>query len=106
MNLIYFGKQIDTDRVAFCIENPYCILNKARKRRGLILDDKIVEKLKNSFEETAEALKEMCDAMKSYKNIQIHERVNPFHQEFQQESEKEQLLRQLLFLLIMTISFS
>ena len=102
----YFGKQIDTDRVAFCIENPYCILNKARKRRGLIPDDKMVEKLKNSFEETAEALKEMCDGMKGYKNIQIHERVNPFHQEFRQESKKEQLLRQLLFSLIMTISFS
>ena len=103
LNNTYFGKQIDTDRVAFCIENPYCILDKARKRRGQISDDKIVEKLKKSFEETAEVLKEMCSAMKGYKNIQIHEHMNSFHQEFRQESKKEWPLCHLICLLIIII---
>ena len=100
----YFGKQIDTDRVVFCIENPYCILDKARKRRGQISDDKIVEKLKKSFEETAEVLKDMYNAMKGYEKIQIHEHVNSFRQEFRPENEKEWLLRRLISLFIMSIS--
>ena len=91
----YFGKKIDT---AFCIENPYCILDKARERRGQIPEDKIVQKLKKTFEETAEVLQDMCDAMKGYKEIQIHEHVSHSHYEFRQ-SFKEMIISCILMLL-------
>ena len=67
----YFGYQIDTDRT-FCIDNPYSLLAKARERRGQLSEDLIVQKLKKSFEETAEVMQEMCNAVKGFEEIHIN----------------------------------
>ena len=73
----YFGYQIDTDRT-FCIDNPYSLLAKARERRGQLSEDLIVQKLKKSFEETAEVMQKMCNAVKGFEKIHIDNNSNWF----------------------------
>ena len=88
----FFGSEIDGKRV-FCIENPYCKFDKAKRQSGNISDEKIKRSLKKGFCETGEVFKEMCDVMKDFQ--QVHTR------QFEVLYEKKQLVeREVIRLLL------
>ena len=62
----FFGKIIEN---YFCIENPYCWIEKARAKKGQLSLDKIAQSLKKSFDETADPLSDMFYAIKDFQRI-------------------------------------
>ena len=64
----FFGKEIENSRM-FCIENPYCRLDKAKKQTGKLPAEKIVRSLQKSFDETNEVLKEMSTTVKDFHQV-------------------------------------
>ena len=64
----FFGREIEDSRI-FCIENPYCRLEKAKKKAGKLPPGKIVRSLQKSFKETNEVLKEMSTTVKDFHQV-------------------------------------
>ena len=50
----YFGR--DLQNCSFCIENPYCLFEKANERKGLMSRELLTEALKDNFERAAKNL--------------------------------------------------
>ena len=71
----FFGREIEEERVFF-IENPCCHLEKAKEEKAkgkqemqLFTDDKIVQSLKTSFDETASMLTKMWTLIKGFGRV-------------------------------------
>ena len=72
----FFGREIEEERVFF-IENPCCRLEKAKEEKAkgkpkemrLFTDDRIVQSLKTSFDETASTLTGMCTLIKDFRRV-------------------------------------
>ena len=92
----FFGREIEEERVFF-IENPCCRLEKAKeeKTKGkskevrLFTDDKIVQSLKTSFDETASTLTGMCTLIKDFGRVHTHHFTELY--ETKQEIERKVL---------------
>lgn len=82
----YFGEEIEHQ---FTIENPYCRFEKAKLKKGKLPIDKIAKTLKKSFEETADTLREMCEAIKEIKPVHTHHFVTLY--ETKQKIERKVL---------------
>ena len=75
----FFGREIEEERVFF-IENPCCRLEKAKEEKAkgkpkemrLFTDDRIVQSLKTSFDETASTLTGMCTLIKDFRRVHTH----------------------------------
>ena len=65
----YFGKDIKN---YFCIENPYCKLEKAKEKQDEIPLDLIAESLLQSFVDTAKVLQKMYTKIKDFAPIYTH----------------------------------
>ena len=59
----YFGRKIDPEKI-FCIENPYCRLERAWQHQGQQSAD--IRRLERSFDETGEVLTNMWTTIKSF----------------------------------------
>ena len=62
----YLGKNIEN---YFCIENPYCRIEKANAKRDKLSIDKIARSLQKSFDETSQTLDLMSDTIKDFKKV-------------------------------------
>ena len=62
----YLGKNIEN---YFCIENPYCRIEKANEKRDKLSIDKIARSLQKSFDETSQTLDLMSDTIKDFKKV-------------------------------------
>ncbi len=67
----FFGRDIDQDRV-FLIENPYCLLEKAKMQRGRLSHERIAQSLERSFRETRDELSKMSTIVKDFKRVHTH----------------------------------
>ena len=63
-----FGREIENSRM-FCIENPYCRLEKAKKQQGKLPQEKMVRSWQKSLDETSEVLTEMSTTMKDFQRV-------------------------------------
>ena len=63
----YFGRELEH---SYCIENPYCLFEKANERKGLISRELLAKSLKDEFERTAKTLNELFATMKSFQLVQ------------------------------------
>ena len=79
----YFGKKIDQD---FYIENPYCRIEKAKQKVQQLSNDKIVESLQKSFEDTASCLKSLYFSIKDFEEVHTHHFIRLYKKK--QEIEK------------------
>ena len=64
----FFGREIEDSRI-FCIENPYCKLQKAKKQQGKLPQESMVRSLQKSLDETMEVLTEMSTTMKDFQRV-------------------------------------
>ena len=71
----FFGQTVVDDHT-FYIENPYCTLEKAKMKFGQLPKGVIAKGLKKSFEETAEVLDEMSEAIKDFKKVYTHDFIS------------------------------
>ena len=62
----YFGRELQH---SFCIENPYCLFEKANEKKGLISKELLAESLKDEFEKAAKALNKLFTTMKSFEMV-------------------------------------
>ena len=62
----YLGKNIEN---YFCIENPYCRIEKAKAKMDKLSIEKIARSLQKSFNETAQTLDQMSDTMKDFPKV-------------------------------------
>ena len=79
----YFGRKIEH---FFCIENPYCLIEKAKEKQSGLSIYMIADDLKDKFEKTAKQLDRMLTAIKEFE--QIH--TNDFIRLYQKKEEVEQ----------------
>ena len=79
----YFGKKIEH---FFCIENPYCLIEKAKEKQSSLSIDMIADDLKNEFEKTAKQLDRMLTAIKEFDPVH----TNDFITLYQKKEEIEQ----------------
>ena len=62
----YLGRNIEN---YFCIENPYCRIEKAKAKKDKLSIDKIARSLQKSFDETSQTLDQMSDTIKDFKKV-------------------------------------
>ena len=62
----YLGKNIEN---YFCIDNPYCRIEKAKAKMDKLSIEKIARSLQKSFNETAQTLDQMSDTMKNFPKV-------------------------------------
>ena len=65
----YFGKEVEN---IFCVENPYCQLEKAKAKVSRLGIDTVAKSLKKAFENTSEVLTEMCETIKDFPHVPTH----------------------------------
>ena len=83
----YFGCEITRN---FCIENPYCLFEKAKENpRGLTMD-MIAEGLKDEFEKTAKTLDKMFTQIKEFEQVHTNDFMVLYNKK--QEVEKTVLI--------------
>ena len=63
----YFGRNLEH---SYCIENPYCLFEKANEKIGLMSRELLAESLKDEFERTAKKLNKLFATMKSFELVQ------------------------------------
>lgn len=80
----FFGQKIDDH--TFYVENPYCRLEKAKAKKKQLKLDVIAASLKKSFQETADVLRNMCLAMRDFKQLHTNKFVTLYLKK--QEIEK------------------
>lgn len=85
----YFGREIKT---YFCIENPYCKFEKARKLMGKLQLNMIAESLKKGFEDTGRVLNKMYSTMKPFTEVHTFHFINLY----KTKQEIEEKVRRLL----------
>ena len=66
----YFGQDL---RHSFCIENPYCLFEKANAKKGLMTKELLAESLKDEFERAAKTLNKLFVTMKSFKMVHTND---------------------------------
>ena len=66
----YFGRELQH---SFCIENPYCLFEKANERKGLMSRELLAESLKDEFERAAKTLNRLFTTMKSFKIVHTND---------------------------------
>ena len=62
----FLGKNIEN---YFCIENPYCRIEKAKAKTDKLSIEKIARSLQKSFDETAQTLDQMFDTIKDFQKV-------------------------------------
>jgi hypothetical protein len=78
----FFGRNLDH---YFCIENPYCLYEKAKRDpKGLTLD-MIARGLKDEFEKTAKILEEMISKMKKFEPVHTNDFIRLYEKKEQVE---------------------
>ena len=83
----YFGCEITHN---FCIENPYCLFEKAKENpRGLTMD-MIAEGLKDEFEKTTRSLEKMFTQIKEFEQVHTNDFMVLYNKK--QEVEKTVLI--------------
>ncbi|XP_011405076.1 PREDICTED: uncharacterized protein LOC105313388 [Amphimedon queenslandica] len=65
----YFGQNLEH---SYYIENPYCLFEKANKKKGLMSKELLAESLKDEFERTAKTLNKLFATMKSFELVQTN----------------------------------
>jgi len=70
----YFGKDIEQNNI-FCIDNPYCEIERA-KQRGNLEDN--AEELETSFSTTADELVKMCSRIKDFQDVYTYRFIELF----------------------------
>ena len=83
----YFGR--DLQNCSFCIENPYCLLEKANERKGLMSRELLTEALKDNFERAAENLIKIFTHIKS---LGAAIKTEDFMRSYEKKNETEALL--------------
>ncbi|XP_011408678.1 PREDICTED: uncharacterized protein LOC105315658 [Amphimedon queenslandica] len=66
----YFGRNLEH---SYCIENPYCLFEKANEKKGLMSKELLAESLKDEFERTAKTLNKLFATMKSFELVQTND---------------------------------
>ena len=66
----YFGRDLQH---SFCIENPYCLFEKANEKKGLMSRELLAESLKDEFERAAKTLNRLFTTMKSFKIVHTND---------------------------------
>ena len=79
----YFGSKIEH---FFCIENPYCLIEKAKEKKSGLTIDMIADDLKDEFVKTAKQLVRMLTAIEEFKPVH----TNDFIRLYQKKEEIEQ----------------
>ena len=83
----YFGQ--DLQNCSFCIENPYCLLEKANERKGLMSRELLTEALKDDFERAAKNLIKIFTHIKS---LGAAIKTEDFMRSYEKKNEIEALL--------------
>ena len=87
----FIGRDIEQDRV-FLINNPYCRVEKAKRRSGKMDSKMIAKSLKKSFDEARDMLTEMCGTIKSFQKVHTHHFVTLYETKQQIDREVTDLL--------------
>ncbi len=82
----YFGIEIEN---IFCVENPYCRLEKAKAKVGQLGIDRLTKSLQKAFEDTSKVLTEICETIKNFPQVQRHRFIELY--EKKQDIEKSVL---------------
>ena len=62
----FLGRKIEN---YFCIENPYCRIEKAKAEADKLSNEKIARSLQKSFDETSQILDQMYDTIKDFQKV-------------------------------------
>ena len=62
----FLGRKIEN---YFCIENPYCRIEKAKAKADKLSNEKIARSLQKSFDETSQILDQMYDTIKDFQKV-------------------------------------
>ena len=82
----YFDRKIDH---FFCIENPYCLIEKAKERQSGLTIEMIADDLKDEFEKTAKQLERMLTAIKEFEQVHTNDFIRLY-------KKKEEIERNIL----------
>ena len=85
----YFGRNLEH---SYCIENPYCLFEKANEKKGLMSKELLAESLKDEFERTAKTLNRLFATMKSFELVQ----TNDFLRLYEKKEKIEETIAEAL----------
>ena len=87
----FFGQDIKEENI-FCLENPYCRLEKAKEKQATLSRKRIAASLQKSFDEAGFMLKDMCEVIKKFAPVHTCH----FEELYQKKQEIERRTLRLL----------
>ena len=85
----YVGKEVEFN----WINNPFCLVEKAKEQQGGTIDGKMIAKsLKKSFDKAREMLTSMCSTMEQFKKVHTHHFVALYETKLKIDGEVTDLL--------------